>query len=239
MRLSIFIGILTVSKLKLEKQKSTLREYTEAIVIALLLALFVRTFIVQAFKIPSGSMLPTLKIGDYLLVNKFIYGIKMPFTGTILIPVHEPKPNDIVVFKFPKDPRLDYIKRVIGVPGDQVEIRQKKIFVNGKPFADRHGVHQDPMILPSSLINPDIFHTWEIQGNRDQFGPIQVPEGKIFVMGDNRDNSYDSRFWGLVDQKAVLGKALIIYWSWDVKQPFFSLARFASIRWNRLGDVLH
>lgn len=212
-----------VPKSQVVKRKSSLREYTEAIVIALVLALFIRTFIVQAFKIPSGSMLPTLKIGDYLLVNKFIYGIKMPFTGTVIIPITNPKPNDIVVFKFPKDPSLDYIKRVIAVGGDTVEVRNKKVFVNGKPFLDKHGVHLDANLV----------------GQRDNFGPVRVPPGKIFVMGDNRDNSYDSRFWGFVDQKAILGKAWIIYWSWNLRQPFFSLDRFTSIRWNRLGEILH
>lgn len=212
-----------VPKSQVVKRKSSLREYTEAIVIALVLALFIRTFIVQAFKIPSGSMLPTLKIGDYLLVNKFIYGIKMPFNGTVIIPITNPKPNDIVVFKFPKDPSLDYIKRVIAVGGDTVEVRNKKVFVNGKPFLDKHGVHLDANLV----------------GQRDNFGPVRVPPGKIFVMGDNRDNSYDSRFWGFVDQKAILGKAWIIYWSWNLRQPFFSLDRFTSIRWNRLGEILH
>ena len=213
----------TVPKSQVVKRKSSLREYTEAIIIALVLALFIRTFIVQAFKIPSGSMLPTLKIGDYLLVNKFIYGIKVPFTGTVIIPITNPKPNDIVVFKFPKDPSIDYIKRVIAVGGDTVEVRNKKIFVNGKPFLDKHGVHLDSHLV----------------GQRDNFGPVRVPPGKIFVMGDNRDNSYDSRFWGFVDQKAILGKAWIIYWSWNLRQPFFSLDRFTSIRWNRLGEILH
>ncbi len=215
--------MITVPKSQVVKQKSSLREYAEAIVIALVLALFIRTFIVQAFKIPSGSMLPTLKIGDYLLVNKFIYGIKVPFTGTVIIPVTHPKPNDIVVFKFPKDPSLDYIKRVIAVGGDTVEVRNKKVFVNGKPFLDKYGVHLDAHLV----------------GQRDNFGPVRVPPGKIFVMGDNRDNSYDSRFWGFVDQKAILGKAWIIYWSWNLRQPFFSLDRFTSIRWNRLGEILH
>jgi signal peptidase I len=212
---------------KNQKNKSTLREYTEAIVIALVLALFIRTFIVQAFKIPSGSMLPTLQIGDHLLVNKFIYGVKIPFSGQVLIPVKNPKPNDIVVFKFPKDPKLDYIKRVIAVSGDTVEIRNKRIFVNGVPYQDQHGVFTDPRILPANA------------GPRDNFGPVKVPEEHIFVMGDNRDNSFDGRFWGFVDLKAVRGKAFIIYWSWDVRKPLLSLDRFASIRWGRIGDLVH
>jgi len=208
-------------------KKSVIRENIEAIVIALLLALFIRTFIIQAFKIPSGSMLPTLLIGDHLLVNKFIYGIKMPFTGTTLIPINNPKPNDIVVFEYPKDPELDYIKRVIAVAGDIVEIRDKHIFINGKPFDDRHGVFRDPTIHPAAL-DP-----------RDNFGPVTVPANKIFAMGDNRDNSFDGRFWGFVDLKAIRGKAWAIYWSWDVQTPLFSLERLRSIRWSRIGDSVH
>ena len=210
-----------------QPRKSAIRENTEAIVVALLLALFIRTFIVQAFKIPSGSMLPTLQIGDHLLVNKFIYGIKMPFTGATLIPITEPKPNDIVVFEFPKDPEFDYIKRVIAVAGDTVEIRDKKIFINGKPFDDRHGVFKDPTIHPAAL-DP-----------RDNYGPVTVPANKIFAMGDNRDNSFDGRFWGFVDLKAIRGKAWAIYWSWDIQTPFFSLERLRSIRWNRIADTVH
>ena len=207
--------------------KSGLRENIEAIIIAILLALVIRTFIVQAFKIPSGSMLPTLQIGDHILVSKFIYGVKMPFTGTTLIPISDPKPNDIVVFQFPKNPELDYIKRVIAVGGDIVEIKDKKISINGKPFTDTHGVYQDNLILPAAA------------APRDNFGPTTVPAGKLFVMGDNRDNSFDGRFWGFVDLKAVRGKAWAIYWSWDVQQPLFSLKRLRSIRWNRLGDLVH
>jgi len=210
-----------------QPKKSAIRENIEAILFAILLALFIRTFIIQAFKIPSGSMLPTLQIGDHLLVSKFIYGIKMPFTGATLVPITDPKPNDIVVFEFPKNPDLDYIKRVIAVAGDIVEIRDKKIFINGKPFDDRHGVFKDPMIHPAS-VDP-----------RDNFGPVTVPAGKIFTMGDNRDNSFDGRFWGFVDLKAIRGKAWIIYWSWDVQAPLFSWERLRSIRWGRLGDTVH
>ncbi len=206
---------------------STFVEIAETFVIALVLALFIRTFIVQAFKIPSGSMLPTLQIGDHLLVNKFIYGIKVPFSGKILVPVKNPAPGDIVVFKFPKNPRLDYIKRVIAVAGDTVMIRNKKIFVNGRPLADTHGVYTDPRILPGD-VSP-----------RDNFGPVKVPPHHIFVMGDNRDNSYDGRFWGFVDLNAVRGKAFIIYWSWDVRKPLLSIDRFTSIRWNRIGHLVH
>ncbi len=210
-----------------QTKKSPIRENIEAIIVAVLLALVIRTFIVQAFKIPSGSMLPTLEIGDHILVSKFIYGIKMPFTGTTLVPISDPKPNDVVVFQFPKNPDLDYIKRVIAVAGDIVEIRDKKIFINGKPFDDPHGVFKDPMIHPAGL------------DARDNFGPATVPAGKFFTMGDNRDNSFDGRFWGFVDLKAVRGKAWIIYWSWDVQEPLFSVDRLRSIRWDRLGDTVH
>ena len=209
------------------KKKSVLREYAEAIIIALILALFIRTFVVQAFKIPSGSMLPTLLIGDHLLVNKFIYGVRLPLTATEIVPLEEPQRNDIIVFKFPQDPDLDYIKRVIGIGGDTVESRDKVIYVNGKLFNDTYGFHQDNTVI-SGAVNP-----------RDNFGPVTVPEGKVFVMGDNRDNSYDSRFWGFVDEKAILGKALIIYWSWDVTEPLLSLDRLTSVRWGRIGDLIH
>ncbi len=207
-----------------QNSKSTFREYAEAIIIALVLAFFIRTFIIQAFKIPSGSMLPTLLIGDHLLVNKFTYGVKIPFSGKVLIPVKDPQANDVIVFKYPQDPKLDYIKRVIGIGGDVIEGRDKTIYVNGKPFDDRYGFHRDNAV---------------IKGSRDNFGPITVPEGKVFVMGDNRDNSYDSRFWGFVDHKAILGKAMILYWSWDVDQSLFSLDRFKSVRWSRIGDFIH
>ena len=209
------------------QKKSVLRENVEAILFAIILALIIRTFLVQAFKIPSGSMLPTLQIGDHILVSKFIYGIKMPFTGSVLVPIRQPKPNDIIVFQFPKDPKLDYIKRVIGVGGDVVEIRDKKLFVNGKQFLDTYAVFKDALIHPASL------------DSRDNYGPVTVPDRQLFVMGDNRDNSFDGRFWGFVDLKAVRGKAWIIYWSWDVQQPLFSSERFRSIRWNRLGDLVH
>jgi signal peptidase I len=201
------------------KKKSGLRENIEAIIIAVILALFIRTFVIQAFKIPSGSMKETLKIGDHILVNKFIYGIKIPFLQTTLVPVTNPKRGDIVVFKFPEDPSKDFIKRVIGVAGDVIEIRDKKVYVNHKLLNHDPGIHTDSYMFPAS-VQP-----------RDNFGPIVVPPHSLFVMGDNRDQSYDSRFWGFVDLKAVLGKALIIYWSWD-NNTF-------GVRWNRIGHILH
>lgn len=208
------------------KKKSVVREYIEAIVIAVVLALFIRTFIVQAFKIPSGSMLPTLQIGDHLLVNKFIYGIKNPFTDATLVPITDPERGDVVVFRFPKDPSIDYIKRVVGVAGDKIEIRNKVIYINGIEMDDPAGYRTDSPVLPGGM------------SPRDNLGPIMVPEDGLFVMGDNRDNSYDSRFWGFVKKDAVLGEAFILYWSWDIKESLISPARWSSIRWSRIGDLV-
>jgi signal peptidase I len=199
--------------------KSKLREYIEAILIAVVIAFFIRTFIIQAFKIPSGSMKPTLQIGDHLLVTKFIYGVKIPIIRKTLIPISEPKRGDIVVFIYPEDRSKDFVKRVIGVSGDTIEIKDKKIFLNGMPYKDNFGVYSDDMIIPGAA-QP-----------RDNFGPVTVPPGSIFVMGDNRDQSYDSRFWGFVDLRDVLGKAFIIYWSWNNDD--------ISVRWNRIGRLLH
>ncbi|MDR9501373.1 MAG: signal peptidase I [Desulfurivibrionaceae bacterium] len=209
------------------KKKSVIREYVEAILIALLLALFIRTFIVQAFKIPSGSMLPTLQIGDHILVSKFSYALKNPFTNTALISFAEPERGDIIVFKYPVKEDIDYIKRVIGIAGDRLEIREKDVFVNGERFEVPQAMHLDSTIIPAE------------QSPRDNYGPVTVPADSVFVMGDNRDNSHDSRFWGFVNHKAIRGKAFIIYWSWDLRHPPFSLQRLQSIRWNRLADTLH
>ena len=213
----------------MKKEKSTeeavsppkrghVRENIEAILVAILIALFIRTFVVQAFKIPSGSMKQTLQIGDHILVNKFIFGVKMPYWNKTILPLKTPQRGDIIVFKYPVDPSKDFIKRVIGVGGDVVESRDKQLYVNHKQVNHKFGVHTDPRIL-SGANKP-----------RDNFGPLTVPENALFVMGDNRDESYDSRFWGFVDLKAVNGKAFIIYWSWD-KQNF-------GVRWKRLGQIL-
>ena len=199
-------------------QKGALRENIEAILVAIVIALFIRTFVVQAFKIPSGSMKQTLQIGDHILVNKFIYGLKIPYLRENVIPIKKPRRGDIVVFKYPIDPNKDFIKRVIGLPADVIEIRDKKLYVNHKRVNHAYGVYTDSRILPAH-IRP-----------RDNFGPVTVPEHSLFVMGDNRDESFDSRFWGFVDYKALNGKAFIIYWSWD-KENF-------GVRWGRLGRIL-
>ena len=201
------------------KRKSVFREYVEAIFIALILALFIRTFVVQAFKIPSGSMIPTLLVGDHILVNKFIYGIKNPITGDSWLPISDPERGDIIVFKYPINPKQDFIKRVIGVAGDKIQIIDKKVYVNDKPFVVSNAINLDPKIIPG-----------ETQP-RDNLGPIQVPQEAYFVMGDNRDNSHDSRFWKFVSAKEIKGKAFMIYWSWD-RDDF-------SVRWKRLGSMIH
>ncbi len=203
---------------KTNKKKSGLRENIEAIIVALIIAMFIRTFIVQAFKIPSGSMKETLKIGDHILVNKFIYGIKIPFIDFTLVPVKDPKFGDIVVFEYPEDKSKDFIKRVIGTEGDKIEIKEKKVYINDKPIDDKFGIFKDDYIFPRQFTQ------------RDNFGPVIVPKDSLFVLGDNRDNSHDSRFWGFVNLKLVKGKAFIIYWSWDKENK--------SVRWNRIGNPL-
>ncbi|MBS3755900.1 MAG: signal peptidase I [Desulfobacterales bacterium] len=202
-----------------KRGKSRLRENIEAIVIAVLLALFIRAFVVQAFKIPSGSMEPTLQVGDHILVNKFIYGIRLPVTNTTIIPVSEPEKGDIIVFEYPVEPDKDFIKRVVGVPGDTVTIKDKKVYVNGRRVDNYPVKHTEKGILSGSV------------NKRDNFGPVSVPENAYFVLGDNRDHSYDSRFWGFVREGAIKGEAFIIYWSWD-SDAF-------GVRWGRIGKVLH
>lgn len=185
------------------KKKGLIREYAESIIIAVLLALVIRTYLVQAFKIPSGSMEDTLAIGDHLLVSKFVYGTKIPFVDARVLTVRDPRQGDVIVFEYPEDPSKDFIKRVVGVPGDVVEGKEKKVYVNGKLYENPHEVHKEKDIIPKEM-NP-----------RDTFGPVTVPAGSYFVMGDNRDRSYDSRFWKFVRRDQIKGLAFIKYWSWD------------------------
>ena len=201
-----------------QKKKSTFREYAEAIIVALALALFIRTFVVQAFKIPSGSMEPTLQIGDHILVNKFIYGVKIPFTTIQLFPLENPQRGDVLVFIYPLDPSKDFIKRVVAVEGDTVKMVSKKLYINGIEVPDSHAVYTEESPLSG-----------EVQ-KRDNFGPVTVPKGALFVLGDNRDRSLDSRFWGFVPLEEVRGKAFIIYWSWD--------SQGTTVRWGRLGHLI-
>ncbi len=195
-------------------KKSKIREYIEALLIALVLALFIRTFIVQAFKIPSGSMLETLQIGDHLLVTKFAYGVKMPFSDSYLIEGSNPEYGDVIVFEYPKDPSLDYIKRIVGVPGDIIEIKNKQFFRNGTAVKENYiQTSERSVVIPL----------------RDNFGPFKVPAGEYFVLGDNRDDSQDSRFWGTVKKSAIRGKAWRIYWSAN---------GLDNIRFNRIGKAV-
>jgi signal peptidase I len=222
------LGYLAGKGIEKAGSKSKFREYSEAIIIAIMLALFIRAFVVQAFKIPSGSMKPTLLIGDHILVNKFIYAIKIPIINTELAHLGDPKRRDIIVFRYPVDPSKDFIKRVIGLPGDTVQIVKKQVIVNGEPLNEPYAVHSDTKILPAST------------GPRDNMSPVIVPPNHLFVMGDNRDESYDSRFWGFVDMPAdLIGKAFIIYWSWNKDGRFTLNPNESYIRWNRIGRLLH
>jgi signal peptidase I len=199
-------------------------EYVKAIGTALILALLIRTFAVQAFKIPSGSMIPTLLVGDHLLVNKIVYGtpVDIPFTNVTVFHMpglRHPQRGEIIVFKYPEDPTRDFIKRTVAVEGDTIQMIDKKVYVNGKPVEEPFTQHTDASLRMGQL-EP-----------RDNFGPYLVPKNKLFMMGDNRDQSYDSRFWGYVDIKQVRGKAMIIYWSWDSMKTF--------PRFDRIGKLIH
>jgi signal peptidase I len=198
-------------------KRRIVKEYAEAIITALILALVIRAYVIQAFKIPSGSMIPTLLIGDHILVNKFIYGTEIPFTDRRVLVFKKPERGDIIVFKYPENPKKDFIKRVIGTGGDVIEERNKTVYVNRKALIEPYVQHTDSTIRPGG-IDP-----------RDNFGPVVVPKNKFFVMGDNRDQSYDSRYWGVVDFNEVMGKALIIYWSWNPDDW---------VRFNRIGRVI-
>jgi signal peptidase I len=205
------------------QKKSVIRENIEAILIAFLIAIVIRTFAMQAFKIPSGSMLSTLQIGDHILVNKVLLGtpVDIPFTNINLFHMpglRDAKRGDIIVFKYPEDPNRDFIKRVIAVGGDVVESRDKAVYVNGERLTEPYAQHVDEAVRPRGM------------DKRDNFGPVEVPKGMVFVMGDNRDQSYDSRFWGFVDRKQIKGKATIIYWSWDSDKTW--------VRFNRIGRLV-
>jgi signal peptidase I len=193
-------------------QKSTLREYFESIVIAVILALFIRTFVVQAFKIPTGSMEENLLIGDHLLVNKFVFGPSETGAERTLLPVGTIKRRDIIVFKYPEDPERDFIKRVIGLPGETVEVREKKVYINGTALDEPYVHFLAPPTAPSELHEVTSFDV------RERFGPVTVPAEQYFMMGDNRDNSADSRYWGFLRRDYIKGKALVIYWSYQAER---------------------
>ena len=203
------------------RTKSTIREYIEAIVLAAILTIVIRGLVIQAFRIPTGSMEDTLLVGDFLFVNKMVYGseIDIGFSGNRLVyyrfpAIREPKPGDIIVFRYPDDPARDFIKRCVAVERQTVEIRDKVLYVDGVAREEPYAVHKDPRVLPGET------------SSRDNFGPYVVPEDHIFMLGDNRDNSHDSRFWGALPRSLVKGKSMFLYWSWDEERRL--------PRWSRL-----
>jgi signal peptidase I len=190
-------------------KKSTVREYFESVIIAVILALFIRTFVVQAFKIPTGSMENNLLIGDHLLVNKFVVGPTASAVERALLPVRPIKRGDVIVFKYPEEPSRDFIKRVIGLPGETLELRDKKVSVNGRPLDEPYVHFLEPPGTSSE------FREVTSTDVRERYGPVTVPPNQYFVMGDNRDNSQDSRYWGFLPRDYIKGKAVVIYWSYD------------------------
>jgi signal peptidase I len=231
-----------------EFKKSTVREYFESIVIAVILALFIRTFDVQAFKIPTGSMENNLLIGDHLLVNKFVFGPTETSIGRALLPVKAIQRRDVIVFKYPEEPERDFIKRVIGLPGETVEVREKRVYVNGKALDEPYVHYLEPPAAPSEQHEVTSFDV------RERYGPVTVPPDQYFVMGDNRDNSQDSRYWGFLPRDYIKGKALFIYWSYESEREDYEDTGvgagvrnllsvvthfFTRTRWSRLFHQIH
>jgi signal peptidase I len=229
-------------------KKSTIREYFESIVIAVILALFVRTFVLQAFKIPTGSMENNLLIGDHLLVNKFMYAPTASSLERAILPIGQIRRGDVLVFKYPVEPDRDFIKRVIGLPGETLQLKDKKIYINGK-LLDEPYVHflEEPRRHAelSEVTSSDV---------RENYGPVTVPPNQYFMMGDNRDNSADSRYWGFMPRDYVKGKALLIYWSYESERQDYEdesatatvkglasvfMHFFTKTRWDRLGHLIH
>jgi len=208
----------TVVKAEEQQRRSIFQEYSEAFVVAVILAIVIRAFFVQAFKIPSSSMEPTLLIGDHILVSKFIYGVRIPFTDRRWPAVVSPRRGDVIVFVYPEDRTKDFIKRVVAVGGDTVEVRDKKLLVNGDEVDEPYAHHFDTRMQPLG------------SGPRDHMPLETVPKGNLFVMGDNRDGSHDSRFWGFVAVEDVKGEAFMIY---------YSARRFPLIRWDRILGIIH
>ena len=211
-------------------RKSVVREYFETIVIAVVLALFMRTFVVQAFKIPTGSMEPNLLVGDHLLVNKFVFAPTLSSVERAILPVTAIRRGEIVVFKYPEDPERDFIKRVIGLSGETIELRDRRILVNGRAIEEPYAHYLPRPDRPggSEITSDDV---------RERYGPVVVPSGSVFVMGDNRDNSQDSRYWGFLPKENIKGKALMIYWSFDSSEGGLNL--FTQTRWARLLQQIH
>lgn len=203
-----------------DKKKSVARDWTEALVVAFVIAMVIRAFVLQAYRIPSSSMEDTLLKGDHILATKFTYGLTIPFTTKKVWGADRlPKRGDIIIFTFPANHTMDFVKRVIGLPGDTIEVKEKKVYINGKPYVIPNEKYTDPFVLTQG------------QGRvRDFFGPVVVSPGHVFVMGDNRDQSYDSRFWGQVPMENIKGKALIIYFSWMSEKPW--------VRYWRIGHLV-
>jgi signal peptidase I len=226
-------------------KKSVAREYLESIVVAVILALFIRTFAVQAFKIPTGSMENNLLIGDHLLVNKLVYSPSAGAFEDTLMAKRPIERGHVVVFKFPEDPNRDFIKRVIGLPGETVEIRNKTVYIDGEPLDEPYVHFLEP---PRKADDPEF--GLRVNGIRDSWGPRVVPEGELLVLGDNRDNSRDSRFWGFLPIDQVKGRALIVYWSYEATREEYhrtgwlewikdTLSAFGRTRWHRFFHVIH
>lgn len=192
------------------QKKSTVREYYEALLIAVIFVNFARIFVFQAFKIPTGSMEDNLKIGDHIIVNKFIYG---PGPSMGLLPLRDVQRGDVVVFRYPLQPDTDFVKRVIGMPGDTILIRDKRVSINGRALDEPYVTHEDPQVYPLQPALPEPYRS------RDQFGPFTVPPGQYFAMGDNRDRSSDSRYWGTVPRAMIKGRAFMVYWSFRGAPP--------------------
>ena len=210
--------------------KSTSRECFEALLIALLFVNFARIFVFQAFKIPSGSMIDNLLVGDHVVVNKFVYGPQGAGTPSALFPVREVSRGDIVVFRYPSDPDVDYVKRVIGLPGDEVEIRDKVVYIDGERLDEPYVIHRDPLVIPNKpLLSMKV---------RDQFGPVLIPDGQYFMLGDNRDESRDSRYWGTVSRGLIKGRAFVVYWSYS-EPPAPSDATLGQRAAELAGVALH
>lgn len=215
-------------------RKSVVREYAEALFFAVILTVFIRTFVIQAFRIPSGSMENTLLVGDYLFVNKFLYGAKVPFTDWSLPAIRQPKRGDVIVFKFPEDTKKDFIKRCIGTPGDKLEIKDKVVYVNDQPLDEPYVKLDDSRILPRAYTSQGIFP--DGGGNKDNYGPVTVPPGHLFMMGDNRDHSDDSRYWGFMNTDLIKGKAIFIYFSTDIDKKLGGVV--PTPRLDRIGDMI-
>ena len=234
-------------------RKSTLREYSESIGVAVAIALLLRAFVVEAFQIPSGSMIPTLEVGDHIFVSKFAYGLSVPFTNTKILRYKQPERGDVIVFKYPIDPGTDYIKRVMGLPGDAIEVRQDDVYINGHPVPRRHVpearscsdalpgttfVDDHPCELWIETVDGKSHQTMQEPRRGTDYAKTVVPPGHVFVMGDNRDNSSDSRVWGTVQYDYIKGKALIVWWSRANTEGWSVGNWFKSIRWRRFFRVV-